>query len=361
MRLRTHAFLYWPLLLASTACAQTSPGPNQHPPAYNGSSLHMDGVNIKPIPAATFFAKAELETTQTLADGSTVTRRTYNIIARDFRGRTHNEDRAWIGPDGSEPRLYYVHIYDPDTRTNIYLYPATHLARQYLPNPSSAGGVKEVKIADPHPPAIEREDLGVNFQDGLQLKGSREIKTYAPGAMGNEQPLVITNEYWYSPDLQLNITVKRTDPRFGTQAVRVVNLHREEPDTSLFDVPADYKVVNENGPERSDAAGGTMPPTRVRFGGSVQAAQLINRVQPVYPEDARSGHIQGTVRFHVIVGKDGSVVQLEVVSGHPMLVQAAMEAVRQWRYRPTLLNGEPVEVDTTVDVIFALNPPKAPA
>ena len=61
------------------------------------------------------------------------------------------------------------------------------------------------------------------------------------------------------------------------------------------------------------------------------------------------------MRLHAIIGKDGSVQQLEVLTGHPLLVQAALDAVRQWRYRPTLLNGEPVEVDTTIDVIFSLN------
>jgi protein TonB len=65
--------------------------------------------------------------------------------------------------------------------------------------------------------------------------------------------------------------------------------------------------------------------------------------------------ISGTVRLHAIIGKDGSVTQLEVINGHPLLVQSALDAVRQWRYRPTLLNSEPVEVDTTIDVIFSLN------
>jgi len=93
----------------------------------------------------------------------------------------------------------------------------------------------------------------------------------------------------------------------------------------------------------------------LRVGGNVQAARIINRVQPVYPEDARLGRISGTVRLHVIIGTDGTMKQLEVISGHPMLQKAALDAVRQWRYQQTLLNGEPVEVDTTIDVIFALN------
>jgi periplasmic protein TonB len=106
--------------------------------------------------------------------------------------------------------------------------------------------------------------------------------------------------------------------------------------------------------------GGAPPPpkptqTRIRQGGSVQAALLVNKVQPVYPPLARQTRISGTVRLHAIIGKDGGVQQLEVISGHPLLVRAALDAVQQWRYRPTLLNGEPVEVDTTIDVIFSLN------
>jgi len=95
-------------------------------------------------------------------------------------------------------------------------------------------------------------------------------------------------------------------------------------------------------------------PKRVTVGGNVQAARLVNKVQPLYPPLARQTRISGTVKLHAIIGKDGSVQQLQMVSGHPLLVQAALDAVRQWRYQPTLLNGEPVEVDTEIDVIFSL-------
>jgi len=95
-------------------------------------------------------------------------------------------------------------------------------------------------------------------------------------------------------------------------------------------------------------------PKRVTVGGNVQAARLVNRVQPIYPPLARQTRISGTVKLHAIIGKNGAVEQLQVVSGHPLLVQSALDAVRQWRYQPTLLNGEPVEVDTEIDVIFSL-------
>jgi protein TonB len=106
---------------------------------------------------------------------------------------------------------------------------------------------------------------------------------------------------------------------------------------------------------------GSMPPPpreapkRIRVGGQVQAAQLVNKVQPLYPALAKQARIQGTVRLQAVIAKNGSVEELQVLSGHPLLVQAALDAVKQWRYRPTLLNGEPVEVVTTIDVVFTLS------
>ncbi len=93
---------------------------------------------------------------------------------------------------------------------------------------------------------------------------------------------------------------------------------------------------------------------RIRIGGNVAKSQLKHKVQPQYPQEARDNRIQGTVRLHVVLSTAGKVQQLEIVSGDPVLAKAALEAVRQWEYKPTLLNGEPVEVDTTVDVIFSL-------
>jgi len=175
-------------------------------------------------------------------------------------------------------------------------------------------------------------------------------------------------------------------------AVQVVHV---KPQAHLMDagklvqpraIPHDVKIIKEDAePDMSvgmsggvpgGVAGGSMggvlggviggmgtapPPPKpkqtgpLRVGGNVQAARIINRVQPVYPPLARQTRISGTVRLHAIIGKDGTIQQLEVMNGHPLLQQAALDAVRQWRYQPTLLNGDPVEVDTTIDVIFSLN------
>ena len=95
-------------------------------------------------------------------------------------------------------------------------------------------------------------------------------------------------------------------------------------------------------------------PQRVLVTSTIEAAKLISRVQPAYPALAIQARIQGNVVLHAIIGRDGQVSELQVLSGHPLLVNAALDAVRQWRYSPTLLNGQAVEVETTITVSFVL-------
>ena len=95
-------------------------------------------------------------------------------------------------------------------------------------------------------------------------------------------------------------------------------------------------------------------PQRVRISQGVTKGMVVHQVQPVYPPIARAARIQGDVILKAVISKDGEIQDLQLVSGHPMLVPAAIDAVRQWRYRPYLLNGQPVEVETTITVIFSL-------
>jgi TonB family protein len=103
-------------------------------------------------------------------------------------------------------------------------------------------------------------------------------------------------------------------------------------------------------PQLSTAA----DPQRIRVGGNVQAMNLIKKVTPLYPPLAKQAGIQGTVQFTAIIGKDGSIINLQLVSGHPLLVESAQDAVKQWMYKPTLLNGSPAEVITQIDVNYTL-------
>ncbi len=96
------------------------------------------------------------------------------------------------------------------------------------------------------------------------------------------------------------------------------------------------------------------PTGPVRVGGGVQSAKLVFGPRPAYPHTALITRTQGTVRIQAIIGRDGSISNLQVISGHPLLIEAARQAVQQWRYQPTLLNGEPVEVITEIDVNYRI-------
>ncbi|MFN0105524.1 MAG: TonB family protein [Bryobacteraceae bacterium] len=96
-------------------------------------------------------------------------------------------------------------------------------------------------------------------------------------------------------------------------------------------------------------------PSRIRLSGYVQAANIATMVRPTYPLLAKQARIQGTVRFNAVIAKDGTILSLQVVTGHPLLIPAATEAVRQWIYKPTFLSSQPVEVQTQIDVNFTLS------
>jgi protein TonB len=93
----------------------------------------------------------------------------------------------------------------------------------------------------------------------------------------------------------------------------------------------------------------------VTIGGNVASANLIRRVEPSYPPLAKAARIQGEVVFQAVIGVDGQIRNLQLEQGHPLLVEAARNAIAQWRYRPTLLNGKPVEIATTITVRFSLS------
>jgi len=108
-------------------------------------------------------------------------------------------------------------------------------------------------------------------------------------------------------------------------------------------------------PQATSAEKAKASAPRLKVGGAVQAAKLTHRVQPTYPDVAREEHLEGTVRLHALLGKDGSLRQVYVIKGYCSLADSAVRAVAQWRYVPTLFNGEPIEVDTEIDVTYSLS------
>jgi TonB family protein len=119
--------------------------------------------------------------------------------------------------------------------------------------------------------------------------------------------------------------------------------------------PTQQTAPQQTSPTPSQSA----QPTRIRLGSNVQSPKVIHRTAPIYPAVAKAARVEGTVVLHAIIAKDGGVQKLDPVSGPPLLVQAALDAVRQWQYEPTVLDGQPVEVDTTIQVVFSLPGPGA--
>lgn len=156
------------------------------------------------------------------------------------------------------------------------------------------------------------------------------------------------------------------DPQYSDAMAYLNLLIRERAD--LADSPEQYrnetataddwvqKALTAKRAQAGNQVEAPPPPTpqRIRVGGKIQEVNLIRKVDPVYPPLARQADIQGTVRFTAIIGREGRIQNLQLVSGHPLLVESARQAVTQWEYRPTLLNGSPVEVVTQIDVNFTL-------
>jgi TonB family protein len=160
-----------------------------------------------------------------------------------------------------------------------------------------------------------------------------------------------------------NYELEVLKPGFQTYRVPQVSLDagRDFSETFTLQVGAiteHVMVVPENSAKPAPVETASGKPSRLSIGGSVQAAKLMTKVPPVYPESARSAGIAGTVVLHAVIGMDGKPLSLRVMNSQvdPDLARSSVEAVSQWRYTPTLLNGEPIEVDTTITVNFTLQP-----
>jgi len=161
--------------------------------------------------------------------------------------------------------------------------------------------------------------------------GEYDMKVLKPGFDPYRAPQIVLEP---NRDLSLNI-------RLDVEAV-----------TQVVDVPAEGAAQAPASAQTAEKS----RPTRLRIGGNVESAKLLKKVQPVYPDAAKASGVEGTVVLHAVVSKDGKPLSLQVMNSQvdPQLARAAIEAVSQWRYASTLLNGEPIEIDTTISVNFTL-------
>ncbi len=229
------------------------PGPPDAMFNFVGSEMHFGG---KTVTGAPYSATVITETTQTLGDGTHITRSTTGATYRDSDGRTRREETlgavGTFAATGDARQRTFIH--DPVAGVQYVLDATTRTAEKMKahtgPPPGAPGN--HVSSAAKERPDVKTESLGTQTIEGVQAEGTRRTFTIPVGKFGNDQPIQIVSESWYSPELQTIVQSKHSDPRIlGEHTYRLTNINRSEPAKSLFEVPADYTVT-----ERSFGRGG---------------------------------------------------------------------------------------------------------
>lgn len=259
------------MLYAGIAGAQQAPPPPPHaaammqgspegefsPPPF-GERMELLGFGGmhggKVVTGAPFSAAAVSETTQTLADGNHITRKTQTNLFRDSQGRIRREiTLSGFGPMASseQPKSFVV-INDPVAGATFMLHPDQKTAEKMGRPFARMGGPlreamrekrnarQEQEIANGN---LKKEDLGTQTIAGVTAQGTRITHIIPAGQIGNEKPITIVRESWYSNDLQTVVMSKHSDPWSGETTYTLTNIQRTEPAASLFAVPSDYTVT----------------------------------------------------------------------------------------------------------------------
>ncbi|HET9530983.1 MAG TPA: hypothetical protein VFQ92_11565 [Blastocatellia bacterium] len=258
--------------------------PGEREVHFVGAELSFSGKLVKGAP---YSAEAVTEHVQMLADGNRIVRRSAAAVYRDTEGRTrHEQTLRSVGPyavAGDPPQMVFIN--DPVAGFNYILNPRDRSARK-IGRPQSKimgeGGNVAVWVGEPEmaekmareealaagarlrspaPPVVvssatavtvesgeaeidkpKTESLGKQMIEGVEAEGTRTTITIPAGKIGNEMPILIISESWYSPELQVVVMTRHSDPRFGEQSYRLTGINRSEPAKSLFEVPSDYTV-----------------------------------------------------------------------------------------------------------------------
>ena len=227
---------------AASAQPQSRGGAPNWGPRVVGAEPGRQGPVVKGAP---FSADLVTETTQALADGNHIHQTSTSRLYRDAEGRTRREQSlnglGVLAPNANLPPVVFIN--DPVAHVNYALSPSAHTATRA----AGAGRRMRVPQAQTGGQSLKTESLGHQTIEGMQTEGTRTTVTIAAGQLGNEQPIQIVTETWYSADLQMAILSRRTDPRSGETVTRYANMSRTEPAHALFEVPADYKVTDASG------------------------------------------------------------------------------------------------------------------
>jgi hypothetical protein len=220
-------------------------GPNAR---FLGAEAGPPGRVVKNAP---YSAEMLTESTQTLADGNHIRQSATARVFRDSEGRTRTEQSLkGLGALAGNTNLpNVIFISDPVAGSTYALNPGAKTAtkggwmrpgRSGAPPANRAG--QKARRRENVNANVKTESLGRQTIDGVAAEGTRTTTTIPAGELGNEQPIQIVTERWYSPDLQIFVLTRRSDPRSGETVTRLANISRTEPAHTLFEVPADYKV-----------------------------------------------------------------------------------------------------------------------
>ncbi len=245
------------VLLAGSLILMTGPTfaqapPERQRPPDGGTREVLVSIHIPSIPNAPFSAIVSTESVRMLADGGRITLVNHRAIARDGAGRIFQERRLLVPPDGEhESVITQTEISDPVAHELYICKPDEHVCQlESFSPPVFAGTPSAINLTE----RKNREELGKQFIGGLETAGTRETTVLEAGAIGNDSPLQITREYWYSPQLGINLTSKLQDPRIGMQNFEVSDVTLGEPDAKLFKVPHGSQVIDLRGPVKSPSS-----------------------------------------------------------------------------------------------------------
>jgi hypothetical protein len=212
-----------------------------------GLAQSTSGIFITPVPDAPFTGVIKVDRTIVQPDGKVESLKTIRDTARDSRGRIYNVFRALVPADfAGTPPTIRVHFYDPQTRNYAFLYPNQHTYTTGTVNHPPAAEPADL-IASPAGNSVplnqftKQEDLGTQSIEGVTAHGVRETQTIPAASSSTGSEVVLTDEYWYSDDLHMNVMVKHNDPRKGSVTMTLTQPTRTDPDPSLFQIPEGYK------------------------------------------------------------------------------------------------------------------------
>jgi hypothetical protein len=247
--------VFFPALLVaqtpSAPVAQAKSGQQVFQVEDGGVRGTLESIVIPPKTDSPFTLVLATEWIQTMADGGSITLVNQRKIARDSKGRIFQERWFLVPKNGkAESKMTAIQIADPHSHIlySCFMQDGRNACqmRAYTPSPNAI-----YKMTGPPPGPLPdnagiviHEDLGHQSFFGIETDGTRDSTIYNPNVFGNDHKVVVEREFWYSPQLGINLLSKRSDPRFGSQNFTALSVDTSEPDPKLFDFPEGFKMVD---------------------------------------------------------------------------------------------------------------------